>query len=236
MVDNYKEGEVSVILTVYKRNYIDEQIRAILAQTVIPYKIYLWQNEEHIDVTEYREKYGVSLIRADENFKFHGRFAFANLMQTEYVAIFDDDIIPGKKWLENCLRLSRERNCIVGANGRTFIRDSEWTGYESLVREDSKSHLVGHCWFFRKEWLKYMWMLEPYTYENGEDIHFCLSARLFGEIESFVAKQTTLDEMADITKNKYSTDEYASFLKADHKPIRDKIIHYFRRNGWNLQM
>jgi hypothetical protein len=236
MVDSYKEGEITVILTVYKRDYIDEQIRAILAQTVVPHKIYIWQNENHIDLEEYRVKYGVSLIRADDNFKFHGRFAFALLQTTEFVVIFDDDIIPGKKWLENCLRLCREKNCIVGANGRTFIRDSEWTGYETRVPQDSKSHLVGHCWFFKKEWLKYMWMLEPYTFENGEDIHFCLTSKLYGDIDSYVAKQMSLDEMADTTRNKYSTDKHASFLKADHKPIRDKIIHYFEKNGWDLHM
>jgi len=110
---------ISVILTAYKRDYFGEQIKAIKNQTIKPKHIYIWQNGNFVNVDKYRKE-GVKLIKSDENFKFHGRFAFALLMKTEYVAIFDDDIIPGVGWLENCLNLSKEKNCIVGQNGRNF--------------------------------------------------------------------------------------------------------------------
>ena len=83
---------ISVILTAYKRDYFDEQIRAIKSQTLKPVVIYLWQNGNFINIDRLR-KQGIKLIKSDVNFKFHGRFAFALLMQTEYVVIFDDDIL-----------------------------------------------------------------------------------------------------------------------------------------------
>ena len=45
------------------------------------------------------------VLISSDNAYFHARFALALLAQTEYVAIFDDDSIPGPEWFENCRRL-----------------------------------------------------------------------------------------------------------------------------------
>jgi hypothetical protein len=236
--DKVEPDSISVILTGYKRDYFDEQINAILNQTIKPSKIYLWQNGNYVDLDKYREKYNINLIKSDENMKFHGRFAFGFLMRTEYVAIFDDDIVPGKKWLENCLRLSKAKNCIVGANGRVYYPNTKkWGGYDITVPDDFKMHFVGHCWFFKKEWLKYMWQLDPYTLDNAEDMQLCIGAKMFGNIDTYVAKQTTNDTMADTKKNKYATDQHASFkLIKNHHSIRNDIINYYISKGWDYKL
>ena len=53
----------------------------------------------------------------NHNFKFFGRFAFAMLAQTEYVAIFDDDTIPGKNWFKHCLDHMIQLNGLLGTTG-----------------------------------------------------------------------------------------------------------------------
>ena len=140
---------ISIILTAYKRDYFEQQIAAIKRQTIQPKCIYMWQNGSFINVDKYR-KYGIKLIKSDENFKFHGRFAFALLMQTEYVAIFDDDIIPGKKWLENCLKLSKQKNCIVGQNGRFYTNKPTKKYYGVGSHKDQKFYInttkSSSCW------------------------------------------------------------------------------------------
>tara|TARA_Y100000590_G_scaffold441930_1_gene569360 strand:- start:532 stop:1245 length:714 start_codon:yes stop_codon:yes gene_type:complete len=231
--------ELSVILTAYKRDYFEEQIQAILNQTlsIPPSNIYLWQNEQHIDVTKYREKYGIKVVRSDENFSFYSRFVFAHLMKTEYVVILDDDIIPGKKWLENSLHLCKTKNCIVGANGRSwnqYTNKYDGFGDHQLYRE-MKVDFVGHSWLFKKKWLQYLWMIEPYTYDNGEDMHFCYCAKHFGNIDSYICGRSTLDECADLTNNRYGTDELASCkTKQNFRNCRNEIAIYLRNKSMTM--
>tara|TARA_Y100000310_G_C20607516_1_gene776295 strand:- start:110 stop:814 length:705 start_codon:yes stop_codon:yes gene_type:complete len=223
------QSKLSVILTAYKRDYFDEQITSILNQTLKPDVIYIWQNGSHINVDKYRNKYGVRLVKSDDNFSFFSRFVFAHLMKTDYVAIFDDDMIPGPQWLENCMELHRRRNCIVGANGRKWNRHrNKYDGHgDHQLYPEFQVDFVGHCWFFRREWLKYLWMLEPYTYKNGEDMHFCYCAYHFGGIPSYICGRRSLDECADLTNNRYGMDDLASCKTiSKFSNIRDDIRQY----------
>ena len=90
---------------------------------------------------------------------------------------------------------------------------------------------VGHCWFFRRELLKYIWMIEPYTYDNGEDMHFCYCAKHFGNIDSYICGRRTLEECADLTNNRYGTDNLASCKLNNFRNIRCDIAKYLRNNG-----
>ena len=40
--------------------------------------------------------------------------------------------------------------------------------------------LVGHSWFFRREWARYFWDAEPVIRSFGEDIHFCAMLQRHG--------------------------------------------------------
>jgi len=219
-----RSNEVTVILTAYKRNHFPRQIPAILAQSWKPSNIIVWQNGHYVDLSYIRTQFGIPIIHSDINYKFWGRFALSTLVETEYVAIFDDDIIPGPRWLENCRRLSQLKNCICGANGRNMANNNP-----DVYVQDSEYAFVGHCWFFKKEWLHHMFAIEPYTYDNGEDIHFCACCKLLGGISSWVPAQhgetsSTLDDLG--------VDHVATFLTANHEPLRMQIIDYFRKKGW----
>jgi len=94
---------ITVILTAYRRSeYLLEQIKSLRAQSVPPQEIWVWSNrseDELRDVSDIADRVVVS----NSNFLFWGRFALANLVRTEFVALFDDDILPQPKWFENCL-------------------------------------------------------------------------------------------------------------------------------------
>ena len=122
---------ITVILNQYKRNHLERQIYMILNQTLRNniIKIYIYQNEKHVDLTDIINNYNehaaamfeytyfptIKLIHnKHENFRYHGRFTLPLLIDTEFVAIFDDDIIAGERYLENCLRLVREENVVCG--------------------------------------------------------------------------------------------------------------------------
>jgi hypothetical protein len=46
-------------------------------------------------------------------------------------------------------------------------------GWEGMNETLEYADLVGHSWFFRREWARYFWDEEPACRTFGEDIHFC---------------------------------------------------------------
>lgn len=219
--------DVLVIMSAYKRNYFKEQIEAIKAQEGVNIKkILLWQNENHVD-TDFLREYGVEIIKSDSNIKYHGRFALPLLFDSiEYTCILDDDTIPAKGWIQNAIRCVDEKGGIAGQNGRTYNHSTklyEGVGDNGYCPDDIRVDLVGHSWVFRTEWVRYLWMQKQVSYETGEDIQFCMSARYHGNIPSYCVKQEPHN--TGQLKLNYGGDEHATFRKmANHNELRSHII------------
>ena len=49
--------KILVLLTVYKRNYLEQQLEAIKKQTLKPDYLIVYQNEEHINIEPLKKKY-----------------------------------------------------------------------------------------------------------------------------------------------------------------------------------
>jgi len=241
---NILKDEITVILTVWKRTHIVKQINYLLNQTKKPYQIWIYQNESHlnIDIPKVeKEKYNISIIQSkDINFKFHGRFALPLLCDTEYMAIFDDDTMPGQRWLENCLDTSKRNNCIVGANGRTFEKGKEILnshcfnhGDGSPVESETEVDFVGHCWFFKTEWCRNIWKDRPYSWDNGEDIHFAASCQIHQDIRCFVPRMPAADRsLWGDAENYLGHDDFATYKTNTHAGIRDGVVRYWVEKGW----
>lgn len=227
MFDRYK---IVAVLTAYKRDYFTQQINALLSQTTTVDKIVILNNG-NLNLSHLKDTFGdkISLINSELNTKFWGRFAVANLFNTEYVLMLDDDTIPGSQWVENCLRLCNEKNCIVTGNGRS-TRNLNNLGDNGYVAEDTKIGFGGHSWFFRKEWLKYFISFEPLNYNTGEDITFSALCKINGNIETWIPKQSG---ETSAHKASYSGDQHASYLLNNWDNIRKEMCEYFINNGWN---
>lgn len=245
-MEKYINNEITVILTVWKRHQnLQMQLEHLVNQTKKPYQIWIYQNESHFNIqlsTETKEEHKISVIQSkDINFKFHGRFALPLLCDTEYVAIFDDDTLPGPRWLENCLDTSRRNNCIVGANGRTLKAGFETVDDQHVagcgdgrpVEAEKEVDLVGHCWFFKTEWAKNIWLDRPYTWDNGEDIHLAAANQIYGGIKCFVPRMPAQDRSlwGDLRPH-LGADEHATWKKADHGALRGEIVKYWCEKGW----
>ena len=114
-----EETDVTVILNSYRRPYnLKKQIDAIRSQTRKPKQIWVWVNHHEDNSNFDHSSLGADRVFLnDHNWKFYGRFAAALLADTEYVAIFDDDTIPGERWFENCLDTMRVKEGILGSAG-----------------------------------------------------------------------------------------------------------------------
>ena len=108
--------KVSVVLNVYKRSgYFAEQIRALLEQSVAPFEILVWENGEERVPDEYKDR--VTVTRAEKNFGVWARFSYALNAKGDYVLMLDDDTVPGRRWIENCLNTLLLSPGLLGTRG-----------------------------------------------------------------------------------------------------------------------
>lgn len=228
MFDKHK---ISVILTAWKRDYFPELIGSIVKQTVKPEQIVIFNNGDQ-DLTYLTKMFrneNIHLINSSYNTKYWGRFAMSYLVNSEYVLLIDDDTIPGPKWVENCLRLCNEKNCIVTGNGRS-IRNEICYADSGFLEFDTKVAFGGHSWFFKKEWLHHFLSETPVSYETGEDISFCATLKLKAGIETWVPMQKG-ENSAHM--NNYAGDGNQSFSLQDWSEKRLAICEHYIKLGWS---
>ena len=239
-----KDDEITVILNCYRRpEYLETQIKAIRCQTVKPKQIWIWVNH-HKDNSEIDfSKFDVDrVIKNDYNWKFYGRFAAGMLADTKYIAMFDDDTIPGPQWFSNCLKTMDVTPGILGGVGVLLKEDRYYghgrVGWSSHNNKIVEVDLVGHAWFFEREWLKYLWMETPFTWENGEDIQFSYTAQKHGNIKTFVPPHPSENEElhSSLYGYKMGVDDKATSNTRNHEAFyaqRDACVKNAVFNGWN---
>ena len=220
-----------VVLTQYKRNNLEKQLIQIKKQTLQPDYVVVFQNENHVDISDLKSKYKFIHIKSDYNTKFFGRFAACFTFPVDICIVMDDDIIPGINCFQNYINQCIELNSIIGGNGRFGInnkqrRNLKYYGDVGIRPEPVVVDFVGHLWCFKKECLYSMFSIEPFTYDTGEDMHLCFSNKVKNSIKSYTAKQTSIDDSCDITHNKLSSDVHASYITTPNE-LRSNVEKYF---------
>lgn len=236
-------GEIDVILNAYRRHdLLDQQVSAIEAQSISPRNIFIWNNGEALPSSFATAK----VINSPLNFGVWSRFFFAMNSETEFVAIFDDDTVPGEKYFENCLEHFSRYPGIYGTRGLRFLSRNRYAPYhqygwmepnESLMEVD----IVGHNWFLKTEWLPaFTRSLVLADKDNlaGEDIHlsFALQAEL--GVKTYVpphpvddlARWGSLPELA----NQYGKDASAISSSETALVRFDKEVEKACDNGFSL--
>ena len=237
---------VTVILTVWKRNHLEEQLSALFGQTTRPVQVRIQQSGHYVDVSEvieaYRER--VRYVCWEDNPGVFGRFESVVEVETPFVYIVDDDIIPGKRFIERALGACKRLNAIISPHGRRLSPDTCRTemfvgdGYEfqhSFCLEDTEVDFGNNAWFFRQEWIGYFLSEKPLYRNNGEDIHLSAMCKLLGNIPTYIPRQIVPVESGNV-KRYYSADEYALHRKPLFNKERVEVVERFRNIGWHLQL
>ena len=171
-------SEITAILNGYKRpQFLKEQVDAIKGQTIKPAEIMLWQNNSEGFDKELTDS--LTTASCNKNLGVWARFAFALNAKTEYICIFDDDTIPGPLWFENCLNTMKTHEGLLGSIGLIYGSEdsylpNERVGWANPNNMPTQVDIVGHAWFFKREWLSTYWRdLPPNGFDIvGEDMHF----------------------------------------------------------------
>ena len=183
---------ITVILNGFKRpQFLKQQIDAINNQTIKPKEIMLWQN----NTEGFDPELTSSIITAasNKNLGVWARFAFALNAKTEYICIFDDDTIPGEMWFENCLNTMKSHEGLLGTIGLVYNNENGYLpniryGWDNPNLKPVRVDIVGHAWFFKREWLSTYWReLPPDGFDVvGEDMHFSYTLQKYLGLNTYV--------------------------------------------------
>ena len=239
-------ADVTVILNAYRRPYnLQMQIEAIRNQTKPPKEIWLWINAHEDNANFDFSTLDVDrVVHNDFNWKFYGRFSLGLLADTEFVAIYDDDTIPGIKWHENCLMCMDQQEGIMGAAGyvQSGPRAMQYhrEGWPSKNNKTERVDYVGHAWFFKRDWLSYLWAEKPPTWHNGEDIHFSYTAQKHGGIQTYCPPHPEEDFSMhgslygyELGVDSKATSNNQAVSHQQFFSQRDMCIGHSIKNGWN---
>jgi hypothetical protein len=185
--------KITVILNGYRRPHtLKAQMAALGQQTVPPQSVMFWQNKDSDEKFDYSLLQSCLVTVSNANFGVWARFAYALNATTEYVCVLDDDTIPGSKWLENCLDTIEKQEGLLGAIGVVF-KDENYINYDrhgwaNPNEEIKQVDIVGHSWFFKREWLGAFWREAPVPESRicGEDMHFSYSIQKYLGLGTFV--------------------------------------------------
>lgn len=163
------EFDVSVVLTTYKKpDALEKQLSAIKNQSLKPKEIFLFQdgisNPYRIIFNEEIIKEFTEINISESNKGVWERFRYAkDSCSSKYVCLFDDDTIPGERWLENCLSNMFEQEGVYGTVGIMMQNYKKYpysgftrVGWHNPYHNSAQVDFVGHSWFVKREYLDYM--------------------------------------------------------------------------------
>jgi hypothetical protein len=185
-------SDITVILNGYKRpQFLETQLQHINKQTIKPKEIMFWQNGYEEFDSQITSKMKSAVCNA--NLGVWARFAYALNARTEYICIFDDDTFPGKRWLENCIDTMKTHEGLLGTIGLIYQSKNSYHpitrfGWDNPNEAVVKVDIVGHAWFFKREWLSAFWRELPPTDLTlvGEDMHFSFMIQKYLGLNTYV--------------------------------------------------
>ena len=252
----FKTTDVTIVLNVWKRSYLEEQIKALMAQSVLPKEIWVIQYENYSSGDDILKKFKAAFphiftIKSSRNLKYFGRFSIAMHITTKFTWIIDDDVIPGRLWLQRSIEKCEMLNSIITCTGRIIPVNSytpeKWTlkGYKNIyfgdfrtgkdknfLQDDLTVDYACSSYFYQTDWIKAFWSIRPLTLLSGEDIHLCASCKTALNVPTTVLQQLSFDDAGN-TRLQFGWDRNASWKKRNFVKIRKEVFKYhIKKNNW----
>jgi hypothetical protein len=189
---------VICILNTFIRPFtFEQQLNAVLSQSVPPKRIIVWNNNPDFDLSKYKSVPNIIIIQSSVNLGVWARFfSLYYLLAGQYVCVFDDDTIPCHRWFENCISTMNQYNALIGTIGVYFNKGDTYSvikryGWDGPSNDVKFVDIVGHSWFFKKEWISTLIRELPNLDERfltcGEDIHLSYTLAKYLNIPTIVA-------------------------------------------------
>ncbi|MCF2491512.1 glycosyltransferase [Dyadobacter sp. CY347] len=249
-----ENSDTTVILTVWKRGHLAEQLNALSNQMQKPCQVWVYHCADHINIKGILKLYPeVSLIHSAVNLKYFGRFSLAQYVTSKFVWVLDDDVIPSVNWLDMSKKMCVEQNAIIASAGRIipngdyfpeqptntsrfFYGDVSPRYSWNFCPENTIVDFGCNSWFFQKHWVQHLWQIPPFTLDTAEDMHLSAVLNLKMGIKTIVPKQTDIESTGNL-KIMYGRDRDASWIKYDFLKKREQVLRYLiDDHGWQPQL
>lgn len=232
--------DIICILNVFKRvEYLEEQLNAVLTQSIPPKKIIIWNNNPEVNLNKYVSD-DIIVISSSHNLGVWGRFFSQYYLLTgEFVCVFDDDTIPGNNWFKNCIDTINKHNALLGTIGVIFNKGNTYNtltrfGWDGEYDYPMIVDIVGHSWFFRKEWIstliKELPNIDKEQLVCGEDMHLSFVLQKYLNIPVIVPPHPKSDRSlwgANPAKSKeYGTDKNSISMQDGFWPKFSNALKY----------
>lgn len=245
--------DVDVVLTAYKRpEVLKQQLQAIENQSLAPKRVLLYQDgiDSYYSIklndeicSSFDEVY-----KADQNYGVWKRFEYASeICKSDYICMFDDDTIPGERWLENCYIHTLQNRGVYGTNGvvvcstnnELHMNNIVSVGWTTCNDDAIRVDYVGHSWFFERVLLKEMLSLKKwcdYKYV-GEDMALSFAAQK-KQLKTFVPPHPVEDislwgSLPRYAMNYGASDVAISKSSKNLTAMRDVLANYYKA-GFSL--
>ncbi len=239
---------VTVILNGYRRPHsLSEQYEAVQNKTYKNIDVMFWGNHHPESFHHFPENVLSRCTTAfcNKNLGVWARFAFALNAFTEYVCVLDDDTIPGKRWIEHCLDTINTANGLIGGRGVRFVDNTNnhypSCNYEGVGRgneEIKRVDIIGHSWFFKRDWLRFYWLDMPNIPFpcGGEDMHFSYVLQNRIGLYSYIPPQPENDKdlWASLNPSKYGEDMVATSRTSEGHMQANMYWNFMLANGYKL--
>jgi hypothetical protein len=196
---------VTVIVSFYRRiNTVDRILDALLQQKHTPEEVWAYvfgspmQRAVINRLNTYKSNYPSSgerleIFEATKSLGYHGRFQLGLQVTTPYVAIFDDDCIPGSNFMANTLHIMNigPYKGVFGIKGHDagpYVPNQKIFGAGPLARSQTLEEvdIVGGAWIMKSDHLKLLFRRKPYTWSTGEDMQLCHAIRTIANYSCYV--------------------------------------------------
>lgn len=215
-------------------------IDRIKKQTHPPNRIIIW-NDNWGDFGADIEIDGVETINTNSNWwSNYGSYLIGYLTDTDYVAIIDDDMPPGLKWFEFCVKMQEKIPGLYGKYGVVFREDT----YTNNRHFDSKEangemlevDMIGDSYFVPHEAINCMLYLNPPTFHHTCDLHLCFTSQKFKGFKCYVPfPKTTSERPHDYrVELPYNYTERAMCDDWNHYMNRNGYVKWALRKGWKF--
>jgi hypothetical protein len=192
-----KHPTISVVLDSYLKSSDDnliDQIKSMEKQTIKPAELFIFTN--NIDVKNIKSSIPITVFNSTDNRvseQFSKFYAAFNCV-SKYVAFFDNNTIPNKRWFENCLNSMAIKKGLYGAMGYKFTyngyEDYETVGYVTGNDLIEEVDIIDKSYFLKKSWLKYfvndLYLINELGPSYNPNVHMSHTLKKYGNILSYV--------------------------------------------------
>lgn len=234
---------VGVILTVYKRPHlIERQLEAVRRQTIPAKEIIIWHNQEPgYDMPEIDLRPNESIIASSINRGVWARYSAMQLLDSEFIAVADDDSMPGHRFFENCLETLDQlpEFSIVGTCGVIFWdgnrHDARGVGWKFPSYDIVPADIVAHFSMFGRKLAKEFVIAHtpPFTDSCGEDYALCALAReRGGAVACPPHDPQDRSGWGSLEGMPLGSDDVALWRKPGEEERKTAVHNYLRKHGW----